>query len=463
MLTVTGGNCDLQWGGNDRGIGAERGRTKWFGHATATGASTLSGGTESGSGTTNAQGGAAFSSTGFALDGGRTLQLGGASTASGTSVQINLNGANPNTGLSDAGSGILTIANGATFNDQTTSTGLNILRPLTGGSDTGTTAAVNNAGTFTKSGSAATSTISHAVQQHRHRGRPERDAEPVRRRDGCRGDLPRRWDSQLQRWHADAGQQFEHHGKCDLQRRSDDGQWRRWHRLADGHRRNCDLQWGGNDRCIGAERRRTKRFGHADGDGRVDVCRAGRRAVLGRRMRRVERRLAARGLGSTADARCSWAAPARRRDDCSDQPERRQSEHRRERCGVRHPDDRERCDVQRSDDEFWTDHLTASQSAAATPGTTAAVNNAGTFTKSGSAATSTISHAVQQHRHRERAERDAEPVRRRHRCRGDLQRRRHGQLQRWHPDAGRHIEHHGQCDLQRRADDGQRRQPAPAY
>ena len=91
-----------------------------------TGASTLSGGTESGSGTTNAQGGAAFSSTGFALDGGRTLQLGGASTASGTNVQIDLNGTNPNTGLSAAGSGILTIRNGATFNDQTTSNGLNI-------------------------------------------------------------------------------------------------------------------------------------------------------------------------------------------------------------------------------------------------------------------------------------------------------------------------------------------------
>ena len=69
-----------------------------------TGASTFSGGTQSGSGTTIAQGGAAFSSTGFALDGGRTLQLGGTSTATGTSVQINLNAANPNTGVSDAGS-----------------------------------------------------------------------------------------------------------------------------------------------------------------------------------------------------------------------------------------------------------------------------------------------------------------------------------------------------------------------
>ena len=93
-----------------------------------TGASAFSGGTQSGSGTTNAQGGAAFSSTGFALDGGHTLQLGGASTASGTNVQINLNGANPITGLSDAGSGILTIGNGATFNDQTTSSGLIHLR-----------------------------------------------------------------------------------------------------------------------------------------------------------------------------------------------------------------------------------------------------------------------------------------------------------------------------------------------
>ena len=57
-----------------------------------TGASSFSGGTQSGSGTTIAQGGAAFSSTGFGLDGGRTLQLGGTSTATGTSVQINLNG-----------------------------------------------------------------------------------------------------------------------------------------------------------------------------------------------------------------------------------------------------------------------------------------------------------------------------------------------------------------------------------
>jgi hypothetical protein len=62
--------------------------------------------------------------------------------------------------VSDAGSGILTIASGATFNDQTTTSGLTIITANRSGSDTGATAAVNNAGTFTKSGSAATSTIS---------------------------------------------------------------------------------------------------------------------------------------------------------------------------------------------------------------------------------------------------------------------------------------------------------------
>src|SRR5262249_4735446 len=46
------------------------------GTLTVTGLSTFSGGTQSGLGTTLAQGGAAFSLTSFGLDGGRTLQLG---------------------------------------------------------------------------------------------------------------------------------------------------------------------------------------------------------------------------------------------------------------------------------------------------------------------------------------------------------------------------------------------------
>src|SRR5262249_26506975 len=126
------------------------------GTLTVSGLATLSGGRESGSGTTNAQGGAAFSGTGFSLDGGRTLQLGGSSAASSNNVAVNLKGG------SDPGSSIRAIASGVTFDDQTTATsglGLSIFTSNFGVSDDGSTAVVNNAGTFLKNGSAATSKI----------------------------------------------------------------------------------------------------------------------------------------------------------------------------------------------------------------------------------------------------------------------------------------------------------------
>ena len=78
----------------------------------------------------------------------------------GPASTINLNSTNPNTGTSDPGSGILTIGSTATFTDATTGAGLSISALNRGGGDTGATAAVNNQGTFTKSGGAATSTIS---------------------------------------------------------------------------------------------------------------------------------------------------------------------------------------------------------------------------------------------------------------------------------------------------------------
>ena len=77
-----------------------------------------------------------------------------------SSVSISLNSTNPNTGASDAGSGTLTILNGATFTDATTG-GLTISTANRGAGDDGTAAAVNNAGTFIKSGS-GTSNISAA-------------------------------------------------------------------------------------------------------------------------------------------------------------------------------------------------------------------------------------------------------------------------------------------------------------
>ena len=164
-LTLSGGTFDI---GNSSATVASLtqsgGELNGSGALTVTGtggvpASNFSGGTESGAGTTTAQNGATFSSTGFGLDGGRVLQLGGSSTTSGASVAINLNAANPNTSLSDPGSGALTILSGATFTDATTG-GLTISATNRGGTDLGTTAAVNNAGTFTKSGTATTSTIS---------------------------------------------------------------------------------------------------------------------------------------------------------------------------------------------------------------------------------------------------------------------------------------------------------------
>ena len=84
------------------------------------------------------------------------MQLGGASTAIGYYDAIDLNGG------TDPGSGTLTVASGATFNDETTSSGLSISASNQGSGDTGASAAVNNAGTWTKSGSASTSTISTA-------------------------------------------------------------------------------------------------------------------------------------------------------------------------------------------------------------------------------------------------------------------------------------------------------------
>ena len=204
------------------------------GTLTATGASSFSGGTQSGSGTTFATGGAAFSLTSFGLDGGRTLQLGGSSTATGTLVQISLNAANPNTGVSDAGSGILTIASGATFNDQTTSSGLTITAPNRGGSDTAATAAVNNAGTFIKCGSALTSTISSLFN---NTGTVDVQSGTLSLSGGgtdIGAIYQGRRHRQLQRWHPDAGRYLSHQWERHIQRWADDGQWRRRHRLADG-------------------------------------------------------------------------------------------------------------------------------------------------------------------------------------------------------------------------------------
>ena len=126
-------DCDLQLAAVTTGALTQTGgELNGSGTLTVTGTgSLLTGGTESGSGTTIVQAGVSFGNgspgpVNFGLDGGRTLQLGGTSTAmsasNGAIATIDLNATNPNSGLSDAGSGTLTILSGATFNDETTTT-----------------------------------------------------------------------------------------------------------------------------------------------------------------------------------------------------------------------------------------------------------------------------------------------------------------------------------------------------
>ena len=70
----TGGTLTLNGTSSIGTLTQSSGQLNGSGALTATGASSFSGGTQSGSGTTFATGGAAFSLTGFGLDGGRTLQ-----------------------------------------------------------------------------------------------------------------------------------------------------------------------------------------------------------------------------------------------------------------------------------------------------------------------------------------------------------------------------------------------------
>src|SRR5580658_731504 len=106
----------------------------------------LSGGVESGTGTTVAQQGVAFTTTSFGLDGGRVLELQGTSTATGNNVYLQLNDG------SDPGSGTLQIDAGALLDDQTTSSGFRIETQNEGGADNGASAQFDNLGTFQKSG-----------------------------------------------------------------------------------------------------------------------------------------------------------------------------------------------------------------------------------------------------------------------------------------------------------------------
>ena len=145
LLIIAGGKLTASGGAGAGGLTLSSG-TATFSDSTTIGSLTQSGGLFNGSGTLTVTGASTFvwrDAERFWDDdcaGRGGVQQHGlragwrADAATGRhqhgerdDVQINLNGANPDTGVSDAGSGILTIGNGATFNDQTTSTGLSII------------------------------------------------------------------------------------------------------------------------------------------------------------------------------------------------------------------------------------------------------------------------------------------------------------------------------------------------
>jgi hypothetical protein len=159
-LTESAGTLTLAGTTTAAALTQNGGELNGSGTLTVTGAGSFAGGTQSGTGTTLVQGGASFNfnGLGIGLDGGRTLELGGTSTVAASGVTIDLNATNPNTGSSDPGTGTLTIMPGATFDDNSTS-GFTIKATNQGGTDTGATAAVNNAGTFIKDGTSSQTTI----------------------------------------------------------------------------------------------------------------------------------------------------------------------------------------------------------------------------------------------------------------------------------------------------------------
>ena len=250
LLTVTGGTATFNGAVTTGALTQTGGELNGSGTLTVTGrSSSLTGGTESGSGTTIVQGGVSFGNGSpgpcFGLDGGRTLQLGGTSTATGR------HGASydqPERDQSEHRAERCRLGHADDRRAGRRSTTrrrqrLDDLAATEAAATRAPRAAVNNLGTFTKSGAATTSTICHAVQQHRHGRRRERDAEPVAAAAPMSGRptrAPARSISAAAR------------GRWTLHRASratrpfsggpDDGQRRHRHRVTDGHRWHCDLQ-----------------------------------------------------------------------------------------------------------------------------------------------------------------------------------------------------------------------------
>ncbi len=126
---------------------------------TVTGNTAISFGDHRGTGTTILQGPSTISSSGFRLDGGRTLRNEDTLTWSGGQLLFN-NTFNGQSG--GPGSGTLDNIAGATFIASGDAAATIAARNF-GGTDTGADALISNAGTFRKSGSTASATTTVGV------------------------------------------------------------------------------------------------------------------------------------------------------------------------------------------------------------------------------------------------------------------------------------------------------------
>ncbi len=151
----------------------------------------------------------------FALDGGRTLQLGGTSTATGAVSGIDLNNINPNSGersglrdTDDCERGdVQRPDHQQRVEHLCPQSRRHRHRHHRGGEQPRHLHQERRSDDLDDL---------DPVQQQRHRQRAERDAEPVGRWHGCRGDLRGRRHDSIRRRHADAGCGIEHHGRTRI-------------------------------------------------------------------------------------------------------------------------------------------------------------------------------------------------------------------------------------------------------
>ena len=106
LMTVTAGTATFNGTVNTGGLTQSGGELNGTGTLTVTGHRPSRAGRRAGRGRRLRRAARRSAGSSFGLDGGRTLQLGGASTATGPASSINLNSTNPTTGTSDPGSGI---------------------------------------------------------------------------------------------------------------------------------------------------------------------------------------------------------------------------------------------------------------------------------------------------------------------------------------------------------------------